>query len=269
MLLFSPAKINLFLYVTGRRPNGYHELCTLMHTVGYGDRLSISLAEQDTWSCSQPSLPMDSHNLVVRALHLFRKETSLYHPIAIHLDKRIPMQAGLGGGSSNAATTLWALNQLHGSPVDIASLQQWGLQLGADVPFFFSEGSALCTGIGEILTPQPKIQSRWFLHLPKVQLSTPRVFQQLKPPYEDPYYQLYYNRLESIALALEPSLELWKANWSTSYSHVFMTGSGSTFVGTGGSHPDGIPVDAITRQSACWYADPEESTVAKPNAMVE
>ncbi len=112
LTLFSPAKINLFLRIMGKRPDGYHELASLFQAIGLGDTLTFTLTPQDSLTCSDPSLPCNDSNLIIKALHLFRRKTNLHIPVTIHLEKHIPTQAGLGGGSSNAATTLGALNTL-------------------------------------------------------------------------------------------------------------------------------------------------------------
>lgn len=141
--LFSPAKINLFLRVLGKRSDGYHEIASLFQAINLGDNLTFTLSEQDHLTCSDPHLPCDHTNLVIKAVHLFRKKTNLDTPVTIHLEKEIPSQAGLGGGSSNAATTLWALNALHNYPYTIGQLQIWSAEIGSDIPFFFLSGNSL------------------------------------------------------------------------------------------------------------------------------
>src|ERR1700733_15970617 len=112
LTLLSPAKLNLFLRIVRRRPDGYHDLASLFQTVSLADTLHFSLSERDQLTCTDPALLTDHTNLVLKAVDLFRKKTGLSFGLKIHLEKHIPYQSGLGGGSSNAATTLWALNQL-------------------------------------------------------------------------------------------------------------------------------------------------------------
>lgn len=122
-----------------------------MQMLSLGDTLSFSFSEDDHFTCSDPRVPLGSSNLVLKALALFRRQTGLHHPLSIHLEKNIPMEAGLGGGSSNAAATLRACNSLFAGPLSQPELQMLGAQLGSDVPFFFSKGTALCTGRGEVI----------------------------------------------------------------------------------------------------------------------
>ena len=158
--LLSPAKINLFLSVTGRRPDGYHELTTLMAGIDLYDRITLDFSGRDIrLQCDAPDIPQDESNLAFRAARLYeatyrrRYRHAPFSGLAIGLHKRIPAGAGLGGGSSNAATVLKALNAKAPEPLPHADLAVLALQLGADVPFFLTGRPALATGIGERLTP--------------------------------------------------------------------------------------------------------------------
>ncbi|CAI0548627.1 unnamed protein product [Linum tenue] len=119
LTLFSPCKINVFLRITSKRADGYHDLASLFH--------------------------------IIKALNLFRKKTGTNKYFWIHLDKKVPTGAGLGGGSSNAATALWAANQFSGGLATEEELQEWSGEIGSDIPFFFSHGAAYCTGRGEVV----------------------------------------------------------------------------------------------------------------------
>ena len=143
MRFFSPAKVNIFFRTLAKRGDGYHDIASLYTAVDYGDFLDISFAEGDCFSCSNSCLKTDASNLVMRALAIFRQRLQNDAPVAIHLEKQIPMQTGLGGGSSNAATTLWGLNELFGYPFSLNALIEMGASLGSDVPFFFSSGVKL------------------------------------------------------------------------------------------------------------------------------
>jgi len=153
MKILSPAKINLFLHVCGKRPDGYHELFSLMCCITLFDELLLQIGrgEKIEIHCSHPGVPGDNTNLAYRAAHLFQRKLGSNRNIRIHLNKRIPVGAGLGGGSSNAASILMALNNYHGSPFSNKQLMEMGLMLGADVPFFIFQKPAIATGIGEKL----------------------------------------------------------------------------------------------------------------------
>lgn len=148
----SPCKVNLLLNILGRRPDGFHELETLFHHVPLNDVLELS--ESDVpgvhLTCDLPDLPVDGSNLVVRAAGRFLETAGLKHRgVSIHLSKRIPLAAGLGGGSSNAAHTLLGLNELFGSPLDAARIDGLAATLGSDVNFFLQDRPALASGRGE------------------------------------------------------------------------------------------------------------------------
>jgi len=152
--LKSPCKINLLLNILGKRPDGFHELETVMHPVNLCDELSFSIAGQSIeLTCSDSSLPTDSRNLVHRAASAFLEASGIKDGLRIHLDKNIPLAAGLGGGSGNAATTLLGLNELFGAPLAIERLHSVAASLGSDVPFFLQSRPALATGRGEQIAP--------------------------------------------------------------------------------------------------------------------
>jgi 4-diphosphocytidyl-2-C-methyl-D-erythritol kinase len=137
MRFFSPAKLNLFFRVLYKREDQYHEIASLFQAVSLGDFLSIEMSEEDVLSCNDLSLLCDRSNLIMKALDLFRKKTGIKIAVKVHLEKNIPLQSGLGGGSSNAATTLWGLNELCGRPASLRQLQNWSSEIGSDIPFFF------------------------------------------------------------------------------------------------------------------------------------
>ena len=159
MSLSAPAKINLFLQVTGRRSDGYHELRSLMCCVDVCDTITLNMqAPADGIACEHPAMPDDADNLAFRAAALFRSELERHTTIRpgkvfIHLEKTIPVGAGLGGGSSDAAAVLRGLNRYYEHPFSTPRLQAMALRLGADVPFFIEGVPALAEGIGERLTP--------------------------------------------------------------------------------------------------------------------
>jgi 4-diphosphocytidyl-2-C-methyl-D-erythritol kinase len=154
LIRLSPCKVNLLLNILGRRADGFHELETLMQPVGLTDVLSFEPGSKGIQlTCSNPHLPTDQGNLVHRAATGFFQAARIEAGMGIHLEKRIPMAAGLGGGSGNAATTLLALNELFGQPLAPDALSQLAATLGSDVPFFLQSKPALATGRGERVEP--------------------------------------------------------------------------------------------------------------------
>ncbi|HEY2614108.1 MAG TPA: 4-(cytidine 5'-diphospho)-2-C-methyl-D-erythritol kinase [Chthoniobacterales bacterium] len=156
MQLFAPAKINLSLQIKGVREDGFHEIETLMAPISLADRLIIERAGDKSeieFSCDDPSLPADENNLVVRAANLFRQENDIAGGMRIALQKKIPHGAGLGGGSSDAASTLLGLNELFGTGLSQKDLIALGAEIGSDVPFFILQSPALCRGRGELVRP--------------------------------------------------------------------------------------------------------------------
>jgi len=174
----APAKLNLFLHIVGRRADGYHLLQTAFQFVDLCDELRFyqrpaGVIERITGPQEVPA----EHDLVVRAARSLNERAGSRHGVAIELIKRIPMQAGLGGGSSDAATVLVALNQLWGLKLGVDDLAAIGLKLGADVPVFVRAQAAWAEGVGEQLTPM-KFAEPWFLVIqPPVSVSTAEIFQ--------------------------------------------------------------------------------------------
>lgn len=269
-VFYSPAKINLFLRVLNKRPDGYHNIASLFQAVDVFDTLEFQLSEIDFFSCTDADLPLDSSNLIVKALDLFRQKTKLKFNISITVDKLIPKKAGMGGGSSNAATTLWALNEMLGKPATTAELMRWSEELGSDVPFFFSHGTAFCTGRGEIvdeLPPLPK-KTLW-LFKPGKGLSTPEVFANLdlsSLPVRDPeeilkgFYSnkpIFFNDLEEAAIKVMPALVEFKEKVvNLGFEILCMTGSGTAFICDLRSDDEGTiypPVNYVNRETGGWY----------------
>ena len=160
--LRSPCKINLFLRIMGKRDDGFHDLASLFQTISLSDYMHFSLlppgATKDELICSDSSLKIDETNLVVKALDLMRSKSSIKDAyFKVRLDKMVPMQAGLGGGSGNAATAMFAFNKLTGFKHTLDELIQWSGDIGSDITFFFSTGTAYCTGRGEIIDPLPAL----------------------------------------------------------------------------------------------------------------
>lgn len=259
---FSPAKINLFLKIVGKRPDGYHELSSLFQTISLGDTLDIEFNEEDLFTCNDPSLPTDGSNLVSKAIQLYRKKTGASAKFKVHLNKCIPSQAGLGGGSSNAATVLWAINQMMGAPATTKELQIWAAEIGSDVPFFFSLGTAHCTGRGEHVCNLPTFSSRACLIVkPQIGSSTPEVYRRLKLESLQSPQSDYFNDLEQPAFEVSSTLrELKNGLLKGGFETVLMTGSGSAFfcLGSGCLPPDpdlfSHLATFINRSPLTWYS---------------
>lgn len=254
--LVSPGKLNLFLYVTGRRENGLHELYSLMVPLDLSDRVSIVFQGLDIEVvCDHPMVPEDSHNLVWRAARLFldaceaQKIKLPFEGMSISIDKKIPVGGGLGGGSSNAAAVLSGLNIHAGSPFSDSVLEEMGLALGADVPFFLVGKPAIARGVGEKLEPFDKLPRGWVvIYSPGILASTANVFKKLEfgltfePVYIrntgskmvlfengfDSKHKLH-NDLEDPACSLYPEIRSAKKEMALLLQrNVYMSGSGSS-----------------------------------------
>lgn len=148
------AKVNLFLDITGRLPNGYHTLNTVMRQIDLYDTVTVSLSDGAgiSISCDNPAVPVTEKNIAYRAAEAFFRETGLAAKTAIHIEKKIPLEAGLGGSSTDGAAVLSALNRLFDTPIPAPRLFEIGAALGADVPFCLFGETAVCGGIGEKMT---------------------------------------------------------------------------------------------------------------------
>jgi 4-diphosphocytidyl-2-C-methyl-D-erythritol kinase len=177
LTLPAPAKLNLMLHILGRRADGYHELQTLFQFLDYGDELSFALRD-DGEICLRTEIadvPHDS-NLIVKAARALQKQSGCSLGVDIWLEKRLPMGGGIGGGSSDAATTLWGLNHLWKLAWDEDRLAALGLTLGADVPVFVRGHAAFAEGVGEILTPVNPEEPWYLVLVPQVSVSTAEIF---------------------------------------------------------------------------------------------
>jgi 4-diphosphocytidyl-2-C-methyl-D-erythritol kinase len=251
----SPCKVNLLLNILGKRPDGFHELETLMQPLPLFDGLTFQRAKAGIHlSCSHPSLPTDSSNLVYRAASRFLEAAKIKDGLAIHLEKNIPLAAGLGGGSGNAATALTGLNELFDMPLTSLELQKIAASLGSDVPFFLQDKPALATGRGEKIQPLeffPALSGAAFLLLhPGFGIATAWAYQQLarfpsalngQPGRSEKLLARlrqtdlkaagaeFYNSLEAPALEKYPVLALFQDFLrSNGAAAALMSGSGST-----------------------------------------
>jgi len=250
MEMLSPAKINLFLEVTGRRPDGYHDLNTLMCCIGLSDSIRLTFEQKEiSIRCAHPDVPENETNLAGRAARLFFEYTGRSTGIRIDIEKNIPVGAGLGGGSSNAATVLKGLNRFYGSVVSQKELAAIGKSIGADVPFFIYGRPAVARGIGDILTPCDCIKScPVLLVYPSVAVSTAEVYKKLnltltkikkintknvfELKWDKNIANRLFNDLESVASEICPEIQEAKASLRMhGASAALMTGSGSAVFG--------------------------------------
>lgn len=265
---FSPAKINLFFRVLGRRPDGFHEVATLMQAISLGDTLFVQPSTKESLTCTDPALPCGPSNLILKAARLFQEKSNTEIKCEFHLIKRTPIEAGLGGGSSNAATVLYALNQLTGNKIEIETLKNWAASLGSDVPFFFSNGTAYCTGKGEQIVEKPASQkSHFWIAKPKEKLSTPEVYRALdlqlipkRSPLEALENNIFFNDLEYSAFQLCPRLPFLREElYNLGFKKVTMTGSGTAFFCFGPVSSPSLkevnfyPVEFLQREKEKWY----------------
>lgn len=230
----APAKLNLFLHVVGRRADGYHLLQTLFRFVGYGDSLRFSprADAEVTLARPLPGVPPES-DLTVCAARLLQAETGCRQGVEIAIEKRLPMGGGLGGGSSDAATVLLALNHLWQTGLSRQRLQEIGLTLGADVPVFVFGENAFAEGVGEMLQPV-ELPSAWYVVLePPVQVPTMAIFKapELRrdtPPISASAWRPGFggNDLEPVAVRLFPDIA-GHLQWLSRFGEARMTGSGA------------------------------------------
>jgi 4-diphosphocytidyl-2-C-methyl-D-erythritol kinase len=248
LTVWAPAKVNLFLEVLARRPDGYHEIATLMVAVNLYDRLDFRADDSGavTLTTNHPDLSVGPDNLVVRAARLLRERTGHGGGAAIHLRKRIPIAAGLAGGSTDAAAALAGLNHLWGLGLSRAALADLAAELGSDVPFFFHTPAAWCTGRGEVVEPLALAQPLYFvLACPPVGCSTAEVYRRVAVPTApvdggaaraaaaagdvEALGRLLFNRLQGPAEAVCPPVaELARRVGRLGAAGCLMSGSGSS-----------------------------------------
>ena len=231
----APAKLNLFLRITGRRADGYHNLQTLFQLLDYGDQLKIT-------ACKNPNIVLTSslvnipaeENLIVRAARALQEATNCSWGCEIQLDKKLPMGAGLGGGSSNAATTLVGLNLLWQCGLTQEQLAVIGRQLGADVPVFIAGNSAFAEGIGDQLTPV-ELPKNWYLVVtPHIKVSTEEIFSHPQLTRNSPPIKIralleaqYRNDCQPVVEAMYPQVKE-VLQWLQRFPNPLMTGTGAS-----------------------------------------
>ncbi|GLR14031.1 4-diphosphocytidyl-2-C-methyl-D-erythritol kinase [Chitinimonas prasina] len=230
----APAKLNLFLHVIGRRSDGYHLLQTVFRLIDHGDTLHIAIdhSGEIVHENPLPGVPAEQ-DLIIRAARLLQQASGSRLGCRLRLDKRLPMGGGLGGGSSDAATTLMALNHLWGTRFSREQLQALGLQLGADVPVFIFGRDAFAEGVGEALQPIC-LPNQWYVVLiPPVSVPTAEIFSDpcLTRNSEPiimaafPNEQMH-NDLQAVAVRKYPIIADHLA-WLSQFGNAMMTGSGA------------------------------------------
>lgn len=174
----SPAKVNLYLRVLGKRDDGFHDIETKMAPISLYDTLRFTPSDSLELLCSEVEIPTDDTNLVIKAVRLLEKYYSREFKYKIGLEKKIPHGAGLAGGSSNAATTLMAINEMEELGLSRSKLAELASEIGSDVAFFIYEAVAICTGRGEVVSPQKeKIEADLLLFKPQFGVNTPSAYQ--------------------------------------------------------------------------------------------
>jgi 4-diphosphocytidyl-2-C-methyl-D-erythritol kinase len=248
MKILAPAKINLFLEVTGRRPDGYHTLASVMQTVSLYDEITIvPHPSRLSLKCNRPDLPVDERNLALKAALRLKEALGVEAGATITLKKNIPLGAGLGGGSSDAAAVLKGLLKLWKKRIPREKLVKIAAGLGADVPFFLQGGAAVARGIGEKLEPIKGVPRAWFILVyPGFPVSTAWVYQNLcfpltrkqkittmkhllqlnSPP--DSWGRRMFNRLEDVVLPKYSDIRRIKETLEGLGCPSLMSGSGST-----------------------------------------
>ncbi len=279
----SHAKINLYLDIRDQRPDGYHNIETIFQTVSLADELTFTQKEKRiALTCSMPELECGEGNLIVCAANLLREQSGCQQGVHITLEKRIPIAAGLAGGSGNAAATLVALNRLWKLDFSLQKLHALGAALGADVPYCIQGGTVAATERGDVLTPLMPLPTTWFVLVhPEVAVSTSAVYNgpRLGHSAEKPsggktaafraalrtldagnITNIIFNRMEAPVFAKHPQLARIKAQLlELGCSAAVMSGSGATVFGVCDSqqHAGQIAgaIDAIRTSVVCSVPD--------------
>lgn len=253
LILRAAAKINLYLNVLRKYKNGYHEIESIAQSVGLYDRIILKRVKEDIEVFSNCfEVPQGEKNICYQSANLFFRKTGIKEGIKLEIQKFIPLGAGLGGGSVDAAATLWGMNKLFETKISLSELLKWAEELGADVPFCLRGGTFLVKGKGELLTPLPPIKEGWLILLyPQISISTPWVYNkvdslklQKKRLNTDLFIKLakekglpgigpfLYNKLEEVVLKEFPLIRMIKQELLKAGVKIpLVTGSGSTIFG--------------------------------------
>ena len=230
----SPAKLNLFLHILGRYDNGYHQLQTLFQILDRGDELAFELVSSNDITLS-PSIPgvNDEDNLIIKAAKLLKEHCGINRGVNIFLRKNLPMGGGIGGGSSNAATVLVALNALWNCKLDTSELAALGLKLGADVPIFVEGHTGFAGGVGEAITAT-ELNEQWYLVVnPGIHVGTADIFRESSLPRNTPAiewdnytFDATHNDCQTIVCDRHPEVALF-LQWLLQFAPSRMTGTGA------------------------------------------
>lgn len=268
--LFSPAKINLCLHVLGKRPDGYHELAMLMQSLDFGDTLELKLTNRPgeiSVHCAGVDLLPGEENIAAKAARRMLSLSGQSAGVRIVIDKKIPVAAGLGGGSSNAATTLLGLNKLLDLRLSKKELMAEGVKLGADVPFFLFADKAWATGIGDQLQSVPPLPPVWYVLVnPGISISTAWVYQNLGltapailtklprfPITIDDLVAILENDLERVTINRYPLLaEIKEELIRLGARGALMSGSGATIFGLFAEEAQAAAATEILRKRSGW-----------------
>jgi 4-diphosphocytidyl-2-C-methyl-D-erythritol kinase len=233
----APAKLNLFLHITGRRPDGYHELQSVFMLIDWCDTLHFEKRPGGAISREDLTIALPAQDLITRAAQLLQRHSGCTDGVHIAVEKHIPAQAGMGGGSSDAATCLLALNRLWGLNLSLSTLEKLGLQLGADVPFFLRGHNAWVEGVGEKITPITLPAAQFWVLKPPQGIETSQIFAHpdLKRDtnaatisvFAAETYDFGHNDLQPVAQTLCPGVEQAIQALNQVGLQARMTGSGS------------------------------------------
>jgi 4-diphosphocytidyl-2-C-methyl-D-erythritol kinase len=249
----APAKLNLFLHITGRRPDGYHLLQSVFMLIDWCDTLHFEKRPGGAISREDLTLQLPTEDLITRAAKLLQQHTGCTQGVHIAVEKQIPAQAGMGGGSSDAATCLLALNQLWNLKLGLSTLEKLGLQLGADVPFFLRGRNAWVEGVGEQITPLDLPAAQFWVIKPPSGIETSQIFMHpalqraTKPATISVFaampYDFGHNDLQPVAQAMCPDISKALQALSDAGLNSKMTGSGSAVFAhcTTGTTPSPVP----------------------------
>ncbi|MCF2949739.1 4-(cytidine 5'-diphospho)-2-C-methyl-D-erythritol kinase [Paraglaciecola aquimarina] len=258
----SPAKLNLFLHINGRYENGYHQLQSLFQILDFGDELAFEINTSGKITLANPieGVP-DQDNLIVKAAELLKNQSVLntqQPPVIddtlgchIHLKKRLPMGGGIGGGSSNAATTLVALNKLWNINLQQPDLAELGLTLGADVPIFIHGKTAFAEGVGEILESIELAETYYLVVFPNCHISTADIFKHADLPrntakinFNDYKFDNTHNDCQELVCNLYPNVAN-TLHWLLEYAPSRMTGTGACVFAKFNRHQKALNIQAL------------------------
>ena len=272
--LKAPAKVNLTLEAVGKRDDGYHEIASVLQTVGLFDHLAFRPADDLTLQCDRPELATDD-NLVLRAADLLKTVAGYSKGAVITLEKKIPVSSGLGGGSSDAAATLTGLNDLWGLGMSNDDLMPIAARLGSDVPFFLRAGTAMAQGRGERVRQLPPADIEWLVVLcPAIHISnkTASLYGRLTPAHYTPGHltrklearirgggdvppQFLFNVFDEVARQTFPGLDTyWDAFYSLGAREIHVAGSGPALFAPVARKERGTTIELMLKHRHGWQA---------------